>query len=170
MNKVINIKWLGTNSCQILQQIPNATWCPTSKTIRFYEQGLTAHVGDIIEYDTRRQQVFIHTREFMTSGEALELLNQGELLCRAGWNGKDLFVFKQVPSFIEIGYVPNMQSLPVKVKEEFVRRFKQDFTLEGITYNNQFAIVNAFNQISGWAPSSSDFLATDWQLYTSKTD
>ena len=101
----------------------------------------------------------------MNFGEAIALLNAGELLQRGGWNGKGLFVFRQVPAIIGIDIVPKMQSLPPKVKEEFVNRYQNDPILNDILYRNQLAIVDQSNNISGWAPSVSDALANDWQLY-----
>jgi hypothetical protein len=97
----------------------------------------------------------------MTYGEAIKLLQEGKLLSREGWNGKGMFVFMQIPSFIDIEIIPKMQSLPEEVKKEFIKRGNS------ISYSNQFAIVNKNNNINGWVASSSDTLATDWQIFQS---
>jgi hypothetical protein len=94
-------------------------------------------------------------------GQAIEALKQGELVSRSGWNGKGLFVFMQVPAIIGSEIVPKMQSLPDKVKEEFARRLRVD-NRNGIFYDNQLALVDQQNRITGWSPSTSDALADDW--------
>lgn len=94
----------------------------------------------------------------MSFGKALEALNQGNRVARKGWNGKGLFVFRQIPAQIPEHVIPTMQSLPPLVKEEFKRRGGD------ISYQNQLAIVYPDNSIHGWAPSVSDSLATDWEI------
>lgn len=95
----------------------------------------------------------------MKFGEAVELLKEGNLLIRDGWNGKNMFVFRQVPSEINVEIVPKMTSLPEKVKLEFVKRGLN------LKYTNQFAIVKPDNTIDSWVPSVSDTLAEDWLIY-----
>jgi hypothetical protein len=92
----------------------------------------------------------------LTFGEAVEALNSGKRVRRLGWNGKNLFVFAQVPTTIPAEVIPNMTSLPQEVKDELVSRNLP------LNYSNQLAIVNGENQINGWAPSVSDALAKDW--------
>ena len=99
----------------------------------------------------------------LTFGEALEFAKLGEAIARKGWNGKDLFVFIQVPSIIEIEMVPRMQSLPAQIKTIFLERNYHN-QLKSISYSNQMAIVNSENEINGWTPSVSDSLATDWYV------
>ena len=89
-------------------------------------------------------------------GTAITALKAGQMVMREGWNGKGLFVFQQVPSDIGAEIIPNMQSLPQLVKDEFVKRGG------GIRYRNQLALVNPDNTIQGWSPSTSDALADDW--------
>lgn len=102
----------------------------------------------------------------MKFGEAIEALNQGKMVSRSGWNGKGMFVFKQVPATIGREIVPKMTSLPQAVKDEFERRFNDPAEqIDAIYYDNQLALVNTSNLINGWAPSVSDSLAEDWQLF-----
>lgn len=89
-------------------------------------------------------------------GEAIAALHEGKRIARAGWNGKGMFVFKQVPSEIPAETIPKMQSLPQAVKDEFVRRGGS------IRYFNQLAIVYPDNSIYGWLASPSDVLENDW--------
>jgi hypothetical protein len=92
----------------------------------------------------------------MDFGKALNALKEGKRVARKGWNGKGLFVFKQVPANVGIQYVPNMQSLPQSVKDEFGKRG------ENLNYSNQMCIVKSDNTIDSWVPSSSDVFAEDW--------
>lgn len=89
-------------------------------------------------------------------GGAIAAMKDGKRVTRKGWNGKDLFVFMQVPATIGIDIIPKMQSLPQSVKDAFVARG------QSIHYSNQFALVKPDNTINGWAPSASDTLADDW--------
>lgn len=99
----------------------------------------------------------------MNFGQAIEALKEGKKVQRTGWNGKGLFVFMQVPSSINREIVPKMQSLPQSVKDEFERRFNDpNEQIDAIYYDNQLALVNPSNLITGWSPSVSDSLATDW--------
>ena len=109
----------------------------------------------------------------MKFNEAIETY---PMIQRIGWNGKGLFVFKQVPSEIPMTVVPKMQSLPENVKEEFIRRADNSlsegnnvgYPFDSIRYNNQLAIVDQANNINGWVPSVSDVLADDWVPYISQ--
>ena len=94
--------------------------------------------------------------ELFTFGEAIEALKLGKRVARLGWNGKGMFVFKQVPSPIPADIVPRMTSLPQSVKDEFVRRE------QGPNYVNQMAIVKTDGSVDSWVASSSDTFAEDW--------
>lgn len=99
-------------------------------------------------------------------GQAMRAMQDGHMVARKGWNGRNMFVFMQVPAEISVtDVVPKMQSLPQAVKDEFAMRLKAGGP-KAITYSNQMAIVKADNNINGWAPSGSDALATDWQILT----
>lgn len=98
-------------------------------------------------------------------GQAIEALKAGKRVAREGWNGKGLFVFMQVPAKIGKEIVPKMQSLPPLVKDEFQRRFENPSDqIDAIYYDNQLALVNPSNLITGWSPSTSDALAEDWTI------
>lgn len=92
----------------------------------------------------------------MNFGQAIEALHQGKCVSREGWNGKGLFIFKQVPSEIGEETIPKMQSLPDSVKAEFAKRGGS------IRYKNQLAMVYPDNTIYGWVASPSDVLEDDW--------
>ena len=103
----------------------------------------------------------------MKFNEAIETY---PMIQRIGWNGKGLFVFKQIPSEIPMTVVPKMQSLPEAVKDEFLRRTETEtnYPFDSIRYCNQLAIVHPDNTINGWVPSVSDVLADDWIPYVSE--
>ena len=101
----------------------------------------------------------------MNFGQAIEALKEGKRVQRTGWNGKGLFVFMQVPSVINREIIPKMQSLPQLVKDEFERRFNDpNEQINAIYYDNQLALVNPSNLITGWAASVSDSLSNDWVI------
>lgn len=92
-------------------------------------------------------------------GDAIEVLKQGGAIRRKGWNGKGLFVIKQVPAHIESGIIPKMQSLPQSAK---------DLILKGkgfIDYTSQCLIYNEnTGRADSWVPSISDVFAEDWEI------
>lgn len=96
----------------------------------------------------------------MNFGQAIEALKEGKAIQRAGWNGKGLFVIKQVPAVIGADIIPNIQSLPQAVKDILMSR-----EVPEIKYTNQMLIVNPDGRADSWVPSSSDVFAEDWQLY-----
>ena len=95
----------------------------------------------------------------MPFGMAIELLHQGKSIRRKGWNGKGLFVIKQVPARIESNIIPKMQSLPQSAK---------DLILAGkgfIDYTSQCLIYNEnTGRADSWVPSISDVFAEDWEI------
>lgn len=90
---------------------------------------------------------------------AITLLENGFAVRRIGWNGKGLFVIKQVPAHIGSDVVPKMQSLPQSAK---------DLILNGkgfIDYTSQCLIYNEnTGRADSWTPSISDVFAKDWEI------
>lgn len=95
----------------------------------------------------------------MDFGDAVTLLKAGSALRRKGWNGKGLFVIKQVPAHIDSEVIPKMQSLPQSAK---------DLILKGkgfIDYTSQCLIYNEnTGRADSWVPSISDVFAEDWEI------
>lgn len=95
----------------------------------------------------------------MNFGIAIEALKFGLAIRREGWNGKGLFVVKQVPSKVEGANIFNIQSLPKSAKE---------LILKGkcvISYTSQCLIYNeATGRADSWVPSVSDIFADDWEI------
>ena len=92
-------------------------------------------------------------------GCAIDLLKSGVAVRRKGWNGKGLFVVKQIPSHIEGNIIPKMQSLPQSAKDILMSRENPH-----IDYTNQMLIINPNGRADSWVPSSSDVFAEDWEI------
>lgn len=106
-------------------------------------------------------------------GKAIKALKEGKRVQRLGWNGKDLFIFMQIPSEVPEKIIPKMTSLPQSVKDEFKRRadssayddrprYQVSENFRSIRYKNQIAMVYPDNTIYGWVASPSDVLEEDW--------
>lgn len=109
--------------------------------------------------NTEKIKQISETSSVFSFSEAIKLLKQGKALRRSGWNGKNLFVIKQVPAHIESDIIPKMQSLPQSAK---------DLILNGkgfIDYTSQCLIYNGnTGRADSWVPSISDVFAEDWEL------
>lgn len=92
-------------------------------------------------------------------GTAIKFLQAGGAIRRSGWNGKGLFVVKQVPSHITGDIIPKMQSLPQIAKNILMKRENPH-----IDYTNQILIINPDGRADSWVPSSSDVFAEDWEI------
>lgn len=94
-------------------------------------------------------------------GTAIKFLKAGGAIRRAGWNGKGMFVIKQVPAHIISETIPNMQSLHQIAKDILMKRQKPC-----LDYINQMLIIHPNGRADSWVPSSSDVFAEDWKLVT----
>ena len=94
-------------------------------------------------------------------GGAIDLLKAGLAVRRKGWNGKGLFIVKQVPSHVTGEIIPNMQSLPQSAKDILMSRENPH-----IDYTNQMLIINPDGRADPWVPSVSDVFAEDWEVVT----
>ena len=95
----------------------------------------------------------------MSFGDAIEILKQGGAIRRSGWNGKGLWVIKQVPAHIPEEIIPKMQSLPQSAKDLILK--SKGF----IVYTSQCLIYNEnTGRADSWVPSISDVFADDWEI------
>ena len=95
----------------------------------------------------------------MDFGDAIEVLKQGGVIRRKGWNGKGLVVFKQVPAHIGSDIIPKMQSLPQSAKDLILKeRGFVDYTSQCLIYNKNTGRADS------WTPSISDVFAEDWEI------
>jgi hypothetical protein len=84
----------------------------------------------------------------LTFSEALAFLKDGYKLCRAGWNGKGMFVFLVPGSTFTVNRAPLLGIYP-----------------EGtfITYQPHIDMRTAQGTVVPWLASQSDLLADDWE-------
>jgi len=94
--------------------------------------------------------------EGLNFGVAIEALKGGYRISRHGWNGKGLFVFKQIPANIGTDIIPKMTSVPQEVKDTMIGRD------QNLNYRNQCAIVDSNGNVDNWVPSISDIFSEDW--------
>lgn len=95
----------------------------------------------------------------MGIGGSVNALKLGLAVRRKGWNGKGLFVVKQIPSHITSDIIPKMQSLPQSAKNILMSRENPH-----IDYTNQMLIINPDGRADSWVPSVSDIFADDWEI------
>lgn len=92
-------------------------------------------------------------------GEAIEALKFGLCIRRKGWNGKGMFVVKQVPSHIGNDVIAKMQSLPQSAKEIILKgKGFIDYTCQCLIYNENTGRADS------WNPSIADVFAEDWEI------
>ena len=101
----------------------------------------------------------ITTLPRMSFGIAIQALKFGLAIRRAGWNGKGLFVVKQIPAHITEDIIPKMQSLPQSAKDIIMSRENKV-----IDYTSQMLIINPDGRADSWVPSVSDVFAEDWEI------
>lgn len=95
----------------------------------------------------------------MCFGDAIEVLKQGGIVRRSGWNGKGLMVFKQVPAHIDSDIIPKMRSLPQSAKDLILKsKGFIDYTSQCLIYNENTGRADS------WVPSISDAFAEDWEI------
>lgn len=98
--------------------------------------------------------------ENQTFGAVIIALKEGKAVQREGWNGKGLFVVKQIPAKLEGLIIDKIQSLPQSAKVLLKKR-------EGVptlAYTNQMLIINTDGRADSWVPSVSDIFAEDWRI------
>ena len=98
------------------------------------------------------------TTSGMSFGQAITALKEGKKVSRVGWNGKGMFIFKQIPANIGLDIIPKMQSVPDSVKETMLK------TQTNLNYRNQCVLVDAEGNVDNWSPSISDCFAEDWLI------
>ena len=121
-------------------------------------QAMSAYLK-VLEHRMKDMGISLDTTIPMSFGKAIEVLKSGKAVRRTGWNGKGLFVIKQVPAHITADIIPNMQSLPQSAKDILMSRENPH-----IDYTNQMLIINPDGRADSWVPSSSDIFAEDWEV------
>lgn len=84
-------------------------------------------------------------------GSAIYLMQKGERVMRAGWNGKGMFV-----------YIVPAASYPAQRNAKGV--LVGDYPNDMVPYSAYIALKTASGEVVPWTISQSDALATDWCL------
>lgn len=93
--------------------------------------------------------------------DALNLVKQGKLVCRAGWNGKGMFIFMRPSDNLPLHFIDKVKSLPDSFKE-WVNK-SVDSRDGFLTFTSYLCMKAADNTIvNGWLASQTDMLANDW--------
>ena len=106
--------------------------------------------------------------EKLTFGEALELLKQGKMVSREGWNGKNMFLFIRPQFECELGAFEKIVSVPDNAKQKIIQAIQSDRYSHGTGiwnfkftgYISMFAADGSI--VNGWLASQTDMLANDW--------
>ena len=123
---------------------------------------LADHIEGIDEERIPLDQTTIKGNTALTFGEALELVKQGKLIARAGWNGKQMFVFLRPGDLLDPQFIiDKVKSLP----EAYKNTLKNVTFTEGeaIKFTPYLCMKAADNSIvNGWLASQTDMLSNDW--------
>ena len=93
----------------------------------------------------------------MTFGKAIECVKTCSYIARrANWND-EVFIFAQVPAYINRETIPKMQSLPEVVKREIEAGDWDD-----ISYQNQICKFDN-GDITYYTPTGNEIFADDWE-------
>ncbi len=117
--------------------------------------------GEILEQRMAiaKGETSVTTLPRMSFGIAVEALKFGFAIRRSGWNGKGLFIVKQIPAHIEKNIIPKMQSLPQSAKDLILKgKAFIDYTSQCLIYNENTGRADS------WVPSISDVFAEDWEI------
>ena len=91
----------------------------------------------------------------MNFGEAIECLKRGQRVCRAGWNGKGMWL-------ILVASTPNC---PLKPGTPYQKALNTPTHGQGtVTINAHIDMYTATGEMQpGWLASQTDMLADDWR-------
>lgn len=99
----------------------------------------------------------------MNFGEAIERVKTRSYIARrANWND-EVFIFAQVPAYINEETIPKMQSLPEVVKREIT---EAGFT--SLSYQNQICKFDNGN-ITYYTPAGDEIFADNWETKSDDT-
>lgn len=85
----------------------------------------------------------------LSFGQALELIQDGYKVCRAGWNGKGIYIWYVPPIYIAEGMVNNKTAKFVPTGDLRIGGYLAIYTAQG-------------TMEMGYRPTSMDMLAKDW--------
>lgn len=99
----------------------------------------------------------------MSFGDAIEVLKQGGLVRRAGWNGKGMFLFIRPSDSLPVDFiVDKVKSLPASFKSWVSDNCE---TNDNIKFAEYICMKAADGSITnGWNATQVDMLAEDWEI------
>lgn len=93
----------------------------------------------------------------MNFGKAIECVKTRSYIARrANWDN-DMFIFAQVPAYINEETIPKMQSLPEVVKREIT-----EAGITSLSYQNQICKFDN-GDITYYTPTGNEIFADDWE-------
>ena len=92
-----------------------------------------------------------------TFGDAIEALKQNKRVARAGWNGKNMFLF-----LLPAGTVPTKAIHDSKLRQVIESQLDGE-TFEALGTIRMFTADKKI--LTGWLASQTDILAEDWVIY-----
>jgi len=103
----------------------------------------------------------------LSFGQAIELVQEGKLVQRAGWNGKEMFVFMRPHDVLMADFViDKVKSLPQSVKDYYKRQCEKiGYTPDKVEIKfTPYLCMKAADGsiVNGWLASQTDMLAKDW--------
>lgn len=106
--------------------------------------------------------------QLLNFGEAIELVKQGKLVARQGWNGKGMFIFQRPEDTLTTEFIiQKVKSLPIELKKYYARLDDKEHPgkqgLTPIKFTAYLCMKAADGTIvNGWLASQTDMLAEDW--------
>lgn len=99
----------------------------------------------------------------MSFSDAIEVLKQGGLVRRAGWNGKGMFLFIRPSDSLPVDFiVDKVKSLPASFKSWVSDNCE---TNDNIKFAEDICMKAADGSITnGWNATQVDMLAEDWEI------
>lgn len=95
----------------------------------------------------------------MNFGQAIEAMKNGKKVCRAGWNGKGMWIVIMP----ELSLPPyNTQGTSRKVNDRTAKWIGEDKPLESQAYIAMWTAQEKWQP--GWLASQADMLADDWEV------
>ncbi len=99
----------------------------------------------------------------MNFGQALELVKQGNLVRRSGWNGKNMFVFMRPEDELTVEFIQTkVKSLPQSFKDSFIGNKGLEEKVKFLPYLCMFSAQGEV--VNGWLASQTDMLSDDWEI------
>ena len=92
-----------------------------------------------------------------TFGDAIEALKQNKRVARAGWNGKNMFLF-----LLPAGTVPTKAIQDPNLRQVIESQLNGE-TFEALGTIRMFTADKKI--LTGWLASQTDMLAEDWVIY-----